>query len=158
MSPAFDPAQRITFSLVRSADFEVLAELRTAAMRESLENIGRFDPERARERLWNSFYPEHTQFIVVNGQRVGFHTFRPVDDGFYLNHLYVLPGWQGRGIGSHVLRQLLAQADVLGQPVHLCALRDSASNAFYQRHGFVQTRVDDPDIYYLRPAGPASAG
>lgn len=150
--------QRLKLSAVTAADFEELAELRIAAMRKSLEHIGRFDPQRARERLWNSFYPEHTQFIVLDGQHVGFHTFRPVEDGFYLNHLYIHPQWQGSGIGSQVLRHLLAHADALGRPVHLCALRDSAANAFYQRHGFVQTRLDDPDIYYVRvPCAPVEA-
>lgn len=34
--------------------------------------------------------------------------------------------------------------------VSLGALRDSPSNRFYQRHGFVQTAEDEWDIYYLR--------
>lgn len=144
------PSRTITYPAVTADDFEELAALRIAAMRPSLEHLGRFDVVRARERLWQSFYPEHTQFIVVDGQRVGFHTLRPVEGGLYLNHLYIHPAWQGTGIGSQVLRHLLAQADTLRRPVSLCALRDSPANAFYQRHGFVQTRVDEPDIYYVR--------
>lgn len=149
------PPHAITYATVNTADFEELAALRIAAMRPSLEHLGRFDPMRARERLWQSFYPEHTQFILVDGQRAGFHTLRPVEGGLYLNHLYIHPRWQGGGIGSQVLRHLLARADALRQPVSLCALRDSPANAFYQRHGFVQTRVDEPDIHYVRPAARA---
>lgn len=143
---------RVTYAAVTAGDFEELLALRLAAMRASLEHLGRFDPARARRRLWHSFLPEHTQFIVVEGHRIGFHTFFPDKQGFYLNHLYIHPAWQGTGIGSQVLRQLLAQADALRQAVSLCALRDSPANAFYQRHGFVQTRVDEPDIYYVRAA------
>ncbi|MFO1484329.1 MAG: GNAT family N-acetyltransferase [Verrucomicrobiaceae bacterium] len=143
-------ADSIGFSAVTAADFDELVALRIAAMRDSLERVGRFDPERARERLRKSFHPEHTQFILLNGQRIGFHTFRPAADAFHLDHLYVHPGHQSRGIGSHVLSHLLARSDARQLPVCLGALRDSPSNRFYQRHGFVQTTEDEWDIYYLR--------
>jgi ribosomal protein S18 acetylase RimI-like enzyme len=140
----------VTFAAVTAADFDELLALRIAAMRESLERVGRFDAERARERLRKSFYPDHTQFVVLDGQRIGFYTFRPADDGFHLDHLYVHPSCQSCGIGSQVMHHLLAQADACRMPVHLGALRDSASNRFYQRHGFVKTREDEWDIYYTR--------
>lgn len=38
-----------------SEDIESLVEIRIAAMRESLQKIGRFDPARARLRLINRF-------------------------------------------------------------------------------------------------------
>ncbi len=143
-------SNRIIFSAVTDADFDELVALRIAAMRASLERVGRFDPDRARERLRKSFYPEHTRIIILDGQRIGFYTFRPADDGFQLDHLYVHPSCQARGIGFHVLGELLSQADALQRPVRLGALRDSASNRFYQRHGFVQTAEDEWDIYYIR--------
>ena len=141
----------IAFSAVTAADFDELAALRIAAMREGLERVGRFDPERARERLRKSFHPEHTQVIVCEGQRVGFYTFRPADDALHLTHLYLHPDWQSRGIGSRVMRGLLAEAGARQMPIKLGALRGSESNAFYQRHGFTITGEDEWDIYYLRP-------
>jgi len=148
----------VTFSDVTANDFEELAALRIAAMRASLEQVGRFDPERARERLRKSFYPEHTKFVVADGQRIGFYTFRPADDGFHLDHLYVHPSCQSCGVGSHVVRHLLSQADTRQMPVRLGALRESSSNRFYQRHGFVQTAEDEWDIYYIRTPQPNAAG
>ncbi|VVE84806.1 GNAT family N-acetyltransferase [Pandoraea sputorum] len=41
----------LTFSPTTQSDADLLASLRIAAMRESLERIGRFDPQRARERF-----------------------------------------------------------------------------------------------------------
>ena len=140
----------VTFSAVSTTDFDELVALRIAAMRASLEHVGRFDPERARERLRRSFYPEHSEFIVIDGQRVGFYTFRPAEDGFYLDHLYVHPSHQSRGVGSHVLHHLISQSDARQLPVHLGALRDSPSNRFYRRHGFTQATEDEWGIYYIR--------
>ncbi len=140
----------VTFAAVTADDFEELLALRIAAMRESLEKVGRFDPERARERLRGSFYPEYTKFILVGGERVGFYTFRPAEDDFHLDHLYVHPCCQSRGVGSEVLHRLVLEADEREMSVHLGALRGSASNRFYQRHGFEQTAEDEWDIYYVR--------
>jgi hypothetical protein len=71
-----DLTSRLAFAPVTESDFDELVALRIAAMRESLERVGRFDPVRARERLRASFYPADTQFIVFDGVRVGFSTFR----------------------------------------------------------------------------------
>jgi GNAT superfamily N-acetyltransferase len=121
-------------------------------MRESLERLGRFDPERARSRLRGTFRPECTWSIEVDGQRLGFYALRPDGDGLRLDHLYLRPGAQGEGLGGQVLRRILDEADRLGLPVRVGALRGSDSNRFYRRHGFVQTAESEWDIDYLRPA------
>lgn len=145
------PSPRVTLAAVTAEDFEELVALRIAAMRESLERVGRFDPDRARERLRNSFYPEHTRFILIDDRRAGFYTLRPGENGLHLDHLYLHPDWQGQGAGSGVMRRLLAEADDRGKDVHVGALRDSASNRFYRRHGFVPVGESEWDLYYMRP-------
>lgn len=127
-------------------------------MKESLERVGRFDPVRARERLRQTFVPEHTRMIYVNGARIGFYAFRPVEGGYSLDHLYVIPKFQGQGIGAEVLRVLLAEADRKAQPVKVGALKESASNRFYQRHGFVKTGEREWDVYYERAPSAQRSG
>ncbi|MDC7716779.1 GNAT family N-acetyltransferase [Vogesella sp. DC21W] len=129
-------------------DFEALLVLRLAAMRPSLEAIGRFDPERARARLAASFQPADTRWIVRAGQRIGFLARRQLADCHYLDHLYVQPGLQGQGVGGAVLQQVQAEAAAAGLPLCLGALRGSAANLFYLRHGFVPTHEEEWDIYY----------
>jgi len=134
------------------ADFEHLADLRVAAMQESLERVGRFDPERARERLRNSFSPAHTRMIVFEEKMVGFYAARPSPEGLQLDHLYIHPQFQGRGIGAVVLQRIFDDADKSGVAVLVGALKESASNRFYQRHGFFEISESEWDIYYIRPA------
>jgi hypothetical protein len=50
-----------------------------------------------------------------------------------------------------VLRQLLARADAERLPVQVGALKESASNRFYLRHGFLKESEDAWDIHYVRP-------
>lgn len=141
---------------VTEADFDSLLAIRIEAMRDSLERLGRFDPERARARLRATFRPDHTWFIERDGARIGFYAVRPDGDGLRLDHLYVVPAAQGLGVGGQVLGRLLQDADRRGLPVSVGALRGSDSNRFYRRHGFAQVSESEWDIEYLRLA-PGSA-
>lgn len=47
-----------------------------------------------------------------------------------------------------------ALAELRDLAMRVTALRDSASNAFYRRHGFAQTRESEWDIEYERAAEP----
>lgn len=142
----------LDFSTVTVQDLENLADIRVAAMRESLERVGRFDEARARQRLRDQFNGPASRSIDLNGERVGFYCMTQEVDGFHLHNLYLLPGVSGQGLGSQVLRQLIARADAQNQPMHLVALRESDANRFYLRHGFVLVREDEWDLYYTRPA------
>lgn len=140
----------VSFVPAAEADFDRLAELRIAAMRESLERVGRFDPARARERLRSSFRPAQTYLLMAEAEAVGFYAVRTVADGLQLDHLYIRPDFQNRGIGGTVLTRICEEADRSGWPISVGALRQSASNRFYQRHGFVKTSESEWDIYYVR--------
>lgn len=146
----FQSKGNVTFAPVSAADFEELADIRVAAMRESLERVGRFDPVKARQRLRNSFSPNHTRGIIFEEKKAGFYSVRPSTEGLSLDHLYLLPEFQRHGIGSVVINKIFEEADHLGVPVLTGALRESASNRFYQRHGFTKTSESDWDIYYIR--------
>ncbi len=140
----------LTFSPTTQSDADLLVSIRIAAMRESLERLGRFNPQRARERFLASFEPALCRFIETDDARVGFFLVRPQPDHWHLDHLYILPEHQARGIGAAVLRQIIADADSQGMPIRLGALRGSQSNDFYRRHGFEQTDESEWDIYYTR--------
>lgn len=135
---------------VTAGDFEALLALRLRAMRESLERLGRYDEQRARERLAKGFEPEHTHHVVVDGRRVGFVALKTLSHAMRLNHLYIDPPDQDRGIGHQVLQWVCAEADKAQVPVELCALKGSEANRFYLRHGFVATGEGEWDIDYIR--------
>ena len=147
-----NPTAAIGFALkVASADdFEALHELHLRAMRESLEHLGRYDPQHARERLAAGFAPEHTHHIVVDGRRVGFVVLKPLSHVMRLDHLCIDPAAQRRGIGSQVMDWVFAQADAVQFPLELCALKGSKANHFYLRHGCVKTGEGTWDIDYVR--------
>lgn len=143
-SPALD------YAPAQAGDFEDLLALRLRAMRESLERLGRYDEQRARERLAAGFDPAHTRHILVDGRRVGFIVLKTLSHALRLEHLYLDPAVQDQGIGHRVLTEVCAEADRLQVPVELVALKRSDANRFYLRHGFVATGEGEWDIDYVR--------
>lgn len=133
-----------TLAPVADADFEAMLALRIEALRESLERLGRFDPDVARARLRGQFKPEWMRHLVVGGERIGYFTVEPREGELRLHHLYLRPAAQGQGVGAWVLDQVKAQR----LPITLAALRGSRANGFYRRHGFCVVREQDFDIEY----------
>lgn len=141
---------RLTFAPTKDSDAETLVRIRISAMQESLERVGRFDPQRARDRFLSSFEPSQCTFIIVDGQQVGFVSITLAPDHIALDHLYITPGNQRKGIGALVLASIFRQADEKSLPLTVGALRDSDSIRFYMRHGFTKTGESDWDIYFIR--------
>ena len=125
-----------------------LAEIRAKAMKPSLEAIGRFREERARSRFLATFVPAETKKIIENHQLVGFFVVRNKPDHLYLDHLYIEPTMQGKGLGAQVIAWVKAIAQEIDLPIRLGALKGSKANEFYRAHGFLQTHEDEFDIYY----------
>ncbi|MEU6999229.1 GNAT family N-acetyltransferase [Nonomuraea sp. NPDC046570] len=134
-------------------DVETIAELRATVMRPDLERLGRFDEHRVRQRLRDSFSPEHTSIIEIDRELAGCVTLRPGEDGQWLEYFYLAPHHQGRGVGSAVLRTLLARTDTQGVSVRLQALQGSAAQRLYERHGFEVESQDPIDVYMVRRPG-----
>jgi GNAT superfamily N-acetyltransferase len=61
---------------------------------------------------------------------------RELPNHWYLLYLGVEPGRQGRGLGSALLRPVLAECDRTGTPAYLEATGDR-NRSLYARHGFV---------------------
>lgn len=133
-----------------AGDVEALAEIRARVMRPDLERLGRYDDRRVRQRLREAFEPAHTPTVRVFGDLAGCVALRPGADGYWLEHFYLAPGLHGRGVGSAVLRDLLARCDDENAAVRLNVLVGSPAVRLYERHGFTVESADAVDVFMLR--------
>ncbi|WP_341955223.1 GNAT family N-acetyltransferase [Microbacterium sp. LWH13-1.2] len=124
-----------------------MAELRAVVMRPDLERLGRYDPVRVRQRFLDAFAPENTHVIVVDGEDVGLIAVRGEPDAGWIEHFYLAPGSQGRGLGSAVLARVLMERGAAGQPFRLNVLQGSPARRLYERHGFVLESEDTVDVF-----------
>jgi GNAT superfamily N-acetyltransferase len=91
--------------------------------------------------------------VVLHEDRaIGCLALRPDGDVIWLEHFYLAPAWQGRGIGDALLRRITAEAGTL----RLNVLQGSPARRLYERHGFVVDTEDEIDVYMSRLAGQVS--
>ncbi|MFP8940240.1 GNAT family N-acetyltransferase [Streptomyces fenghuangensis] len=133
-----------------AVDAAEAAELRALVLRDDLERLGRYDEQRVRQRLRDGFDPAHTWVIEVDGAFAGCVALRRAGDAHWLEHFYLAPRLQGRGIGSGVLRGLLEQCDRDGVLVRLNVLRGSSARRLYERHGFTLETEGPVDVFMVR--------
>jgi GNAT superfamily N-acetyltransferase len=133
-----------------AADVEAVAELRAVVLRADLERLGRYDAHRVRQRLRDGFAPDHTRVIEVGGVLAGCVALRPAHDAYWLEHFYLDPNLQGRGIGSAVLRRVVERCDREETRVRLNVLRGSPARRLYERHGFAVEAEGPVDVFMIR--------
>ncbi|MEV4561258.1 GNAT family N-acetyltransferase [Kitasatospora sp. NPDC049285] len=139
------------------ADVEPIAELRAVVMRPDLERLGRYDPQRVRQRLRDGFSGDHTRIVEVAGfpRLAGCVTVRPDRPGaLLLEHFYLDPELQGRGLGGAVLAEVLEHADAERLDVRLNVLQGSPARRLYERHGFALESEDPVDVFLHRTPTP----
>lgn len=138
-----------------ATDLAWIVELRARVLRDDLDRLGRYDPIRVRQRMRDAFRPEFTRVIVCEDEAVGSIAVRDEVDARWIEHFYIDPSAQNRGIGTEVLTLVLADPDP--RPHRLNVLRGSPARRLYERHGFVVESEDDVDIWMTRPSSPISA-
>jgi GNAT superfamily N-acetyltransferase len=139
-----------------AADVEPVAELRALVMRADLERLGRYDEHRVRQRLRDAFEPAHAWMIEVGGAFAGCVALRPAQGSYWLEHFFLDPRLQGRGIGSAVLGRLLERCDRENAVVRLNVLQGSQARRLYERHGFTVESEDEVDVFMVRAVSSPS--
>lgn len=138
MDHALSAARHIARVAATPEDLDLCFEISRAAMRETVERaFGGWDDEYQRRHHAETFDPATHQLILADGRQAGVLAVEPRADYWWLSKLYLLPAFQGRGIGAAVAIQVLADAAAAGQPVALQVLRaNPAALRFWRRLGW----------------------
>lgn len=140
-----------------AADADATATMYLASRHAMLPDLRPVHTE-AETRAWirdTVFVRQVVRLAEVDGEIVGFAS----RDGAWLAHLYVAPGWTGRGIGSNLLLSILADAAAVTPVLRLNTfLRNGGARRFYERHGFTAVAFGEgtgneegePDVRYER--------
>jgi N-acetylglutamate synthase-like GNAT family acetyltransferase len=91
------------------------------------------------------------RLIVIGEEIAGCVGFRRETDCMKIDSFYLDRRFHNSGLGTTILKVLLAEADALGLPIRLEVLTGSKADRFYLRHGFVKLREDSIEAEYERP-------
>jgi GNAT superfamily N-acetyltransferase len=141
--------------LIRPAearDADAIAAVHRTSMREALPYLPDLHTE-DEDRAWvaNVVLPHQEVWVAEAGGRV---VGVAAIDGDMLSQLYILPGEQGRGIGSALLTKTMARRPA-GMRLYAFQ-RNMHAREFYERRGFVAVAFGDgsgneegePDVLY----------
>ncbi|MEV4755869.1 GNAT family N-acetyltransferase [Micromonospora sp. NPDC049559] len=134
-----------------AADSEFCYRLHRAAMGCYVEAIWGWDETEQRGYHERGFDPAGTRIVVVDGRDCGSLSveYRPAE--IYLGRIELQPNRQGRGIGTRLIRQLLAEAAARRQPLVLDVLTvNRRAYALYRRLGFTEVARHGKDGIRIR--------
>lgn len=142
--------------ILRSAsesDREFLFELHCRTMREVIEKTWGWDEEWQRTDFERRFRQCVVSVIEHEGRPIGGLMLEPRPDSIDIREIQVLPEWQGRGIGTAVVRQIITQAASRGAAVTLSVVpANSRAKQLYDRLGFEVTGFESP--FFRMKFGP----
>ena len=129
-------------------DSEFVFLVKKAALGEYIAQTWGWDEAFQRAFHLKEYEPEKTEIIVLKGQDVGWTLVSESDSEIHLQEIYILPAYQRLGIGSHLIRLLLAGAEQKRKPVRLQVLKvNPKARRLYELLGF--RLIGESDKHYL---------
>ena len=118
-----------------------LADLFTRSMRDAIAATrGSWDIAREDAQFRRQLQLPDTRVIRVENNGVGFLTTRALPNkSLEVHTLCIEPDWQCAGIGTHVMREIMAAARAASSSIVLSVLKaNTRARLFYERLGFVE--------------------
>jgi len=120
-------------------DSEFAFQVKKAAFRKYVDNVWGWDENEQRRLHERRFDAQDVSIICVDGEAVGYLSSSTETDHLHLNQIFILPEYQGKGIGAECTRLMLDEARRLGLPARLRVLKvNPRARALYERFGFVR--------------------
>ena len=138
--------KQYTLRQATEGDFYQLLRIRNQVLREYIEYVRGWDEDREEERFRGNFDPETTRVILSDDRVIGFLGVRPENDVLYIAQAYIIPEYQGRGIGTALIREVLSR----GRPVELWVMKlNTGARRLYERLGF-RVKCEGETDYRMR--------
>jgi len=150
-------AQAISLRDMQRSDEPFLYEVYAGTRQEELEPTG-WSAEQKDEFLRMQFNAQHIYYqnnfpdaeyavIEADGHAIGRLYVHRRPDEICIVDIALLPEHRGAGIGSRLLREILAEASEVGKPVRIHVEKNNPALSLYQRLGF--TINADKGFYWL---------
>lgn len=135
--PASQTARSFHLRPATDADCEFLWDLLTVTIREYVAAAGVWDDAVQEQHFWCTYDPARWWVVVVDGKSAGGVALDRHPQALFLADLHILPAHQGGGIGSAILRWLMAEARDASLPLLLQVLDSNpGARRLYERLGF----------------------
>ena len=147
--------EELSLRKAQTRDSEFVFTVKETAYREYVEKIWGWDDDYQRERHNKEFASQDFRIVQFRGTDVGVLVTSRTSDRLKVNQIYILPEYQGKGIGSACMTRIVDDASLEGKPVVLQVLKvNTRGIALYRKLGF--TIVSESSEYFLMERLPES--
>jgi len=107
--------------------------------------------QKAQDEFFNGDWnPAAFEIILCDGVPCGYMSVEDRGDDVYVHELVILPRFQGRGLGSRILLEVIERAETRRVPVRLETLQANRAVDLYRRLGFHEVERSDTHIQMAR--------
>ena len=128
------------------ADYRWLYELKSASMRTYIDAVYGWDEAVQEKYFKRTFHPEQITIVTVNGADAGMFVLDRDETGYFLKRIEVHPSFQGRGVGTAVIQEIIDKASFERENVRLMVFKINPAQGLYKRLGF--KIVDETETHY----------
>ena len=128
------------------SDYDFLWWLHGATMRTYVDAIWGWDEAVQRQFFQVRFNPARMQIVEYAGEAVGYVSVERREESVFLGAIEIAPEYQGRGIGTGLIRDLQGEAQRQGLPLRLQVLQGNPARRLYERLGFEATGETETHI------------
>jgi ribosomal protein S18 acetylase RimI-like enzyme len=149
--PAFPAEEELLFRIYASTRTEELAQTDWSAAQQEA-----FLRRQSAAQLahYRQHYPGALfALITANGRPIGRLFLHQTAHEHRLMDIALFPEWRGRGIGSSLTAQIIAEADAQNVPASLHVERFNPAYRLYTRLGFREVEERGVYVFMIRPVG-----
>lgn len=152
-----------TFRSIRPDDEPLLFQIYASTRQEELAPVPWTPAEKdaflrmqfnAQHRYYQEQFPDASfQLVLLGGQPAGRLYLHRRENELNIIDIALLPAYRNAGLGTALLREVLAEADAVNKPVRIHVECFNPALRLYERLGF--SRIADTGVYFLmeRPVG-----
>ena len=145
--------EELSLRKAHARDSEFVFTVKKAAYRKYVEQVWGWDDNYQRERHNKEFASYDFRIIQFCETDVGFLITSSTSDTLKVNQIFILPEYQGKGIGSACMTRIVGDANLEQKSVSLKVLKvNTRGIALYKRLGF--TIVGKDSIYFQMEKPP----
>lgn len=132
-------------------DYEFFYDVKKIVLKHYIEAIWGWDENFQRKFHEENYNVKNTNIIVVDNEDAGTLEIKEDEASIFISSLYILPAYQGKGIGSKLITNFIEQAEKENKRVELEVLKlNVGAQKLYKRLGFTLTERDDTKYFMYK--------
>ncbi len=128
---------RYSLKLATKSDTDFIFRLKKQTLKEHIDQIWGWDDEFQRQTIEKEFIEENNFLISLGNDLIGLLEIDETDEELHIVELEILPEYQGQGLGSEILQDIIVKMKDKGKRIRLgCFYINKRALKLYEKNGF----------------------